>query len=337
MKLATSLRRLRRTVVVTALVVTLGMTAACGGSGEETGGSRSGEEVTTLKVADLGLTASAPLYLAMEKGYFEDEGLTVEAVPATGGAVGVPGVVSNDVQVATGNLISLMQAKEQGIALVAVAADNEGAEDIKDVDHTTDAILVRPDSGIKTAEDLEGKTIAVNALSSLGDATIKAALEKRGVDVATLEFTELGFPDMVGALEAKRVDAIWEVEPFYTAAKDAGFRPISYPFEEAARGLPLGVSFVTQEFAEANPTTVKRFKSALDRAGKELSTDDALLRKTVPTFSEITPEVANKMALPLLTPEFSEENVQGLADISLEYGLLDEEPDLEEIFGRVMK
>ncbi|MQY11758.1 hypothetical protein SRB5_18770 [Streptomyces sp. RB5] len=327
----------RRTVVRAgalgaALVATLGLTTGCGSSS-----ASSESNVKDLKVAVMNLAASAPYYVAQEKGYFKDAGLNVKLVSAAGAAEGVPPLVSGTIQVGSGNLITVMQAAEQGIQLTSIATTNEAAPSLDDIGHKTSAVMVRPDSGIKSPKDLEGKTIAVNALNGLGDATIKASLVKQGVDVDSLKFTELTFPDMLTAIDAKRVDAIWEVEPFVMAGKKAGLKPISYNFEEAALRLPLGVSFVTKQFADKNPETIKKFKQAMDRAIDYLNEDEQRIRDAGVSVAKISPEVAAKMALPDMTTSFSRESVQSLADLSKEYGLLKKDPDLDAQFGLVLE
>lgn len=292
--------------------------------------------MTNLKVAVLPLAASAPYYVAEQQGYFKDEGLNVSLVDAAGAAAGVPPLVSGSIQVGSGNLITLMQAAEQGIQLTSIAANNEAAMSMSDTGHKTSAVMVRADSGINSPKDLRGKTIAVNTLNNLGDATIKASLAKYGVNVSTLKFTELGFPDMLAAIQAKRVNAIWEVEPFVTNGQAAGLKPIVYNFEESALGLPLGVAFVTKTFAEKNPTTVAKFKKALDRATEYLNQDQKRIRDVGTKVAKIPPSVAATMALPVLTTSFSRTSLQSLANLSLKYGLLKKQPDLNALFGMVI-
>jgi NitT/TauT family transport system substrate-binding protein len=52
----------------------------------------------TLKVGVIPISDVAPLYLGIAKGYFKDEHLAIEPVPAQGGAVIVPAVLSGDDQ-----------------------------------------------------------------------------------------------------------------------------------------------------------------------------------------------------------------------------------------------
>ena len=47
-------------------------------------------------------------------------------------------------------------------------------------------------------------------------------MDEAGVDVSKVEFIELPFPDMVPTLQSGDVDAVWLVEPFQTAADEAG-------------------------------------------------------------------------------------------------------------------
>lgn len=72
------------------LAVLLGILAGCAGGGSEK------EELKKITIAEpVHLTGYLPLYAAIHEGYFEEEGLDVEVVTATGGAH-VTTVVSGD-------------------------------------------------------------------------------------------------------------------------------------------------------------------------------------------------------------------------------------------------
>lgn len=77
-------------------------------------------------------------------------------------------------------------------------------------DPRTTAILVKPDSGIKSVKDLVGKKVAANR-SGLGEFLLIAALEKNNVQRDQVEIAYLNPPDAAPAFSAGKVDAwvIW--------------------------------------------------------------------------------------------------------------------------------
>jgi NitT/TauT family transport system substrate-binding protein len=330
--------KLRVTVLALVTIVALA-TAGCGGgsdSSSSTSGSGSGNETTTLKVGIVGLTADAPLYIANQKGWFKDAGLTVKPQVVGSGAASLAAVVGGANEIGTGNLLSVVQASEKGLDLQAIAPANEAAADASDTEHATSAIIVSADSPVKSPADLAGKTIAVNAVKSLGDLTVLESLAKKDVDVSSIKFTELGFPDMLTALDSHRVDAIWEVEPFVTAARAQGARVIDVNFEGTASRLPLGTYYATKRFIDDNPETIRTFASVIKRANQYANNHADEVRESVLTFTEIPPAAARAMALPINAQSFSQENIDLLGRLMLKHGLTEHLPDVNEIFGPVI-
>ena len=82
--------------------------ASCGGGDDDGGGGQG--EMTSVRVGVIPITPVAPVYLGVEQGCFEREGLRVEPVPARGGAAIVPAVQSGDQQFGFSNSVSLMIA-----------------------------------------------------------------------------------------------------------------------------------------------------------------------------------------------------------------------------------
>ncbi|ACB82991.1 aliphatic sulfonates family ABC transporter, periplsmic ligand-binding protein [Methylorubrum populi BJ001] len=83
------------------------------------------------------------------------------------------------------------------------------------------AILVRPDSGIRTVPDLQGKRIATNR-GSIGHQVVLAALEEAGLPPDSVRFTFLPPADAKLALASGSVDAWSTWEPYTSAAELAG-------------------------------------------------------------------------------------------------------------------
>ena len=79
--------------------------AACGDDEESGGGGTAGgsgaAEVTKVKVGVLPISNVAPLYVGMKQGFFKEEGLEIEPVPAQSGNEIVTAMVSGDLQFAS--------------------------------------------------------------------------------------------------------------------------------------------------------------------------------------------------------------------------------------------
>lgn len=319
-------------VALAALTTTL---AGCGGSGSGSGQGSGSGETTALAVGIVGLTTDAPLYLAKEKGWFAEQGLTVDINTGGGAAAIIPSLVNGERQIGTGNLISVLKANTQGLPLQAIAGQNNSAASADDKAHITSAVMVPPDSPIRTEADLVGKTIAVNSLNGLGDLTIKATLEGDKIDPAGLKFVEMQFPDMAAAATSGRVDAVWLVEPYMTAGADAGLRPVLYNFEGPALDFPIGVYFATRQFVAQNPETVRKFRTVIDRATEYAKSHEDETRAVVASYTKIPPATLQKMALPNYSPTLDKDKVALLGQLMVRYGVVDKTPDLDGTMGPV--
>ena len=96
-------KRRRRTAATAAVVAAGLLIAACGssdggnGNGSSSGGGDgAGEELTEINVAIMPLSGIAHFFVALDKGYFEDEGLKLNTEMAAGGAAVVPGLIAGE-------------------------------------------------------------------------------------------------------------------------------------------------------------------------------------------------------------------------------------------------
>ncbi|WP_345396007.1 ABC transporter substrate-binding protein [Nonomuraea salmonea] len=218
---------MRRALVI--LTCTAALVTACGTS--EPAGESTGTGPAKVNAGVIAIVDTAPIHLGKAKGFFTEQGIDLTITPVAGGAASVSGVVSGQFQFAFGNTTSLLTAKQQGLDVKVVA---NGVSSTGEQGEDFSAVLVKPDSPIRTAKDLAGKKISVNQLKNIGDTTVRASVRKAGGDPSGIEFVELPFPDAPAALQGDRVDAIWVVEPFVSQAISQGARPVAWNFADAA-------------------------------------------------------------------------------------------------------
>jgi NitT/TauT family transport system substrate-binding protein len=312
------------------LLIALACAAAltgCGGDDKQSGQGAP----TKLKVGVIPIADVAPLYLGIEKGFFKQENLDIEPKLAEGGAAIVPAVVSGTNQIGFSNTTSLLIASSKGLPIQIISQGDIGGTGDKDA---PDALLVKKGSAIKEPKQLEGKTIAVNTLNNVGPLTVNSALEKRGVDYKTVKYVEVPFPEAVAALEADRVDAIWVVEPFQTAATNAGHKILFHPFEEAAPNFTVATYFTTKEFLAKNKDAANRFKRAIDKSLEYAQQHPNEVRQVVTTYTKIPKELAQKMVLPQWGVDLHQDTIALTSRLAQRYGLVEKQPDLDELIYR---
>jgi NitT/TauT family transport system substrate-binding protein len=317
----------RLAALVLALACAAG-TAACGDDdGGGSGGGGEGEPAT-LNVGVIPIADVAPLYLGIDKGFFEEQQLTIKPQLAEGGAAITPAVLSGDFQIGFSNTISLLIAASQDLPVEIISQGVLGGKTEEDA---WADLLVLKDGPIKEPTDLEGKTIAVNTLKNICEVTIKASLEQDGVAVDTLKFTEVPFPDMNAALEAGRVDAACVVEPFVSQGKAGKARGIDPFYVRTAPDLTVATYFTSTQYAEENPDVVARFVKAMNKSLTYAQSHPDEVRNVLLDYTEIPPEAAEQIKLPIWRPDLNEPTIEKLAELSVKYGLIEEPPDLDEL------
>jgi NitT/TauT family transport system substrate-binding protein len=305
-------------------------TAGCGDDDDGGGGGGKGEPAT-LNVGVIPIADVAPLYLGMKKGFFEEEQLTIKPQLAEGGAAITPAVVSGDFQIGFSNTISLLIAASQDLPVEIIS---QGVLGGKSEEQAWADLLVLKEGPVKEPQDLEGKTIAVNTLKNICEVTIKASLEDEGVAVDKLKFTEVPFPDMNAALEAGRVDGACVVEPFVSQGKAGKARGIDPFYVRTAPDLTVATYFTSTQYAEQNADVVDRFVSAMNRSLTYAQSHPDEVRKVLLDYTEIPPEAAEQIKLPIWRPDLNEPTIELLSELSVKYGLIEEQPDLDELIRK---
>jgi NitT/TauT family transport system substrate-binding protein len=308
------------------------LAVGCGGDDEGGGGEAGGApEPETLQIGLIPIADVAPVYLGMQKGFFEEQQLTLEPQLAAGGAAITPAVVSGDFDIGFSNTVSLLVAASKGLPVQIISQGVLGGED--DSEPWADLLVVE-DGPIDEPQDLEGKTIAANTLNNICEVTINATLAEMGVDVSTLKYTEIPFPEMIAALEDGQVDGACVVEPFVSQGKARGMIGLDPFYANTAPNLTVATYFTTRQYAEQNAGVVDRFKTAMEKSLEYAQANPEEVRKVLLEYTEIPPEAAEQINLPSWRPELTVDTIERLSELSLEYGLIEEQPDLQQLIRR---
>lgn len=278
-----------------------------------------------LSVAVIPIGDCAPIYLGIAKGFFAKQNLEINLSTAGGGAAIIPGVLSGQMQFGFSNIPSLLIAQTKGLQFIGVAP---GASSTGERGHDFSAIIAASDSPIKTAKDLEGKTVAVNNLNNIGDTSVRAGVRAAGGDPAKVKFIEVPFPDMPAAIAEHRIEAGWVVEPFLTIALSRGAKVVDWNLVDVAPKMMIAAYFTSAKYAQEHPDIVKRFKAAITESLAYADSHSDEVRKTIPTYTRIAPDVAAKITLPRWPTEMNRQSSQALADDALEDGLITKKADI---------
>lgn len=299
----------------TAVILAL---AGCGGSDtSDTSANAKGLEKTTLKVGILAVPDAAPLQVAIDHGFFKEEGLDVKISVEAGGATATPKLIAGSLDAMLSNYVSLFSAQYKGTGSFKIVADSYQAAPDNFV------IQVLPDSPIKTPADLKDKKIAVNTLNNIGTLSVTATLKIAGVEAKPEQFVPMALPDMGPALKNGTVDAIWVAEPFISAnAKELGARKVADTMSGPMADFPIAGWAVTEKFAQENPNTVAAFQRALGKAQQLAATNRKVVEQALPKYTKIDARTAAVITLGEFPTSLNEARLQRVADVMTEFGYL---------------
>ncbi|WP_324277026.1 ABC transporter substrate-binding protein [Blastococcus brunescens] len=304
---------------------------ACGGGESESapsGGGGEDGELATLTVAD---TNGAPLYFltyAQQEGFCEDAGVELDITASSGGATVIPQLVSGDLDVAGSNVVSVLIGASQGLPLRMIAGGTSTSEE---TEQDFSALMVAPDSTVTDISQLEGQRVAVNTLRNINDIVLGAMLEEAGLSYDSVEFVELPFPDMAAAVESGDVAAALLIEPFVSLAEESGLKIIGRPYSALKPGLQIGTYVVSEQFAQENPDAVEAFQECVQAAADSIREDPDAFRAALPEIGDLAPELAEKVRINLWQGGSDEESLELVQDLMVEYGLIEEPVDLDEV------
>lgn len=261
----TEVRKLKLKLVAMAALTALALTACGGGSA---GSKASGEPAKTINVGYVQLPIFAPLFVAESKGYFKEQGLTVNLQVVKSGEDAIPLASSGKLDaVFAGFSAGMFSAVHSGLDVKVVGSMGVagGPEE-----EPPSALIVSKklmDSGeIKTLADLKGRKIgALGGAGATSAYYVSMALKTVNLTPKDVTFVQLGSPDIPTAIKNGGIVGAFVSAPFWNmAVKDGIAQKIwTTPKGTSGTGLLYGGKFTTSDDAQ-------KFFDALVKASKDL-------------------------------------------------------------------
>jgi NitT/TauT family transport system substrate-binding protein len=234
--------------------------AGCGGDddkGAKAEGSSGGggEEMrdVTLRLDWITWPEHAGYYVAVEKGWYKQEGLNVELREGHGSGQSVQLVNAKKDTFATGNPSALVQGAAKGAQITMVA------DPFQDSGY---GVAYLPDSGISAPADLEGKTFAGIA-GSPGYTTFPAFAKSEGFDGDAVKKVTVQAGSEMAGLRAGRFDAVeWNSFAAPLSAEEGAAEVKMFPYGDyGIINLGWGI-MVHNDTLEEDPDMVEDFVRA---------------------------------------------------------------------------
>ncbi len=197
-----------------------------------------------------------PLYVALDRGYFADEGLEIDIFVPASPSDPVKLAAARAVEFALTPQINYLIARSEELPLVAVGAL---------IDHPLGGLVALRERGVEQLEDLTGGRIGY-ALAPLEPILWQTVFACGGVDPSGLEMINVGY-NTVAALLTGNVDAIGAFRNYEVLQlEELGYDPIFFAQEAFCVPTTYELILVAHpEFIEERQHEAAAFVRALAR------------------------------------------------------------------------
>lgn len=229
--------------------------------------------VEVVRMGDLPAITNAGLYIAIEKGYFQARGITVETERFASAGKMIAPLATGQLDVAVGApSAGLYNAIAGGMDFRVVADKGQlrpGGSFVP--------VIVRKDlvdSGrVKSVKDLKGLKVANGAKGITLDYLLAKMLEQAGLGFDAVDVVYLSYPDAIKALASRAVDAAIAPEPWGVQAEQqkVGVRLFLTEQTPAVATFQVGVIMYAGKFIKERPKVARDFLQAYIQGIKDYS------------------------------------------------------------------
>ena len=293
-------------------------------------------DVKNIKVSEVTRSVFyAPQYVAINNGYFKENGIEIELTTGQGADAVMTSVLSNQVNIG-------FAGPEASIYVY-----NEGKEDYCQVF----AQMTKKDGSFLVArekndnfkwQDLKGKTIIPGRKGGVPYMTLEYVLRKNGLDPKkdVVLDDSIKFDLMAGAFTSGTADYVTLFEPTASLTQNENKGYIVASVGEAAGEIPYTPYFAKKSYIENNKETIQKFTNAIYKGQKWVKenssediakvvqsffpdTDITLLSKVIQNYKDI--DAWND------TPVLKEESFNLLQDVMTSAGELQKKAPYDKI------
>ncbi|MFC1753973.1 ABC transporter substrate-binding protein [Thermoproteota archaeon] len=212
------------------------------------------KDLETVSLAMNPVPHSVHIYIALEKGYFAEQGLDIKVHKFASGKQALDTLLAGGADIATTADFPLTLAGLSGQEVYVTAM----------MGHFNDMKVIARNDFIDSLQDLRGKRIATKKGGG-GEFFMYKLLDKESISLDSVDIYYVDPPDMPAALVRGDIDAFIIWEPYVSKAKkDLGDAVIVFsPKDIYGETWNLAVN---KDFDAENPEAVKKFLKAIIKA-----------------------------------------------------------------------
>ncbi len=208
-----------------------------------------------------------PLTIAEQRGYFKDEGLTVEIVDFPGGAKALQAMVGSSADIVSGAYEHTINMQAKGINIVAIALEGRYSGIVLGVHKNKVAQY-------KSPKDLKGWKIGVTAPGSSTNMMVSSLLARDGLPPDAVSIVGVGATaGAVAVMRRGEIDGISNLDPVIARLEASG-DIVPVVDTRTAKGMKevyggayhAGCIYAPVDWVKKNPNTAQAVVNAIVRA-----------------------------------------------------------------------
>src|SRR5437868_3680856 len=196
----------------------------------------------------------APLFVALEKGYYSAEGLDVQLSEGNGAQNVLKALAAGNEKFGYGPAVAAARAVSQGLPVKVVALYQTNAPM---------AVIAFPDTPLKGPKDIERKRLAISVGETFGD-MIRPFTRINNIDLSKVQLIQMDASARTSQFLTRKVDvmSVYLSNELPQIEKRAGVKFNVIKVTDFGLKVLGSSMYVSNEFAEQNPETVKKLLRA---------------------------------------------------------------------------
>lgn len=227
-------------------------------------------DLKTVRLAEVTHSAFyAPLYVAIEEGYFEENGLDVELILTSGADKVSAAVLSNDVEIGF--------AGAESAVYVYTGGEKDYLQIFSGLTKRDGQFIVgRSENKDFSLEDLKGKEILVGRKGGMPALSFLTALKNNGIDPKDVNLNySIEFAALSGSFIGGVGDYVNLFEPNATLLENEEYGSTVASIGLLAGEVPYTTFYARKSYIENNEETIKAFTDAINKALEFTEDNDA--------------------------------------------------------------
>ena len=209
----------------------------------------------------------APLYVAIEEGYMEEEGIDIELLLTPGADKVAAAVLSGDVEVGF--------AGEESAIYIYAGEEEDYLVTFAGLTKRDGQFIISRDEDFSW-EDLEGKEVLVGRQGGMPALNFINALKNAGVDTSKVNLNySVEFAALSGSFIGGVGDYVNLFEPNATLLEEEGYGHVVASIGELSGEMPYTAFYTKKSYLEENKDLLERFSRAINKGLEYVQTHTA--------------------------------------------------------------